>query len=377
MRLEDVFDVTIDWGADDFVGKSIFVRQPFRLRDFAEIVYLRQGSGKAERSGWRARIVSKVDHSSVPFTQLSGCWCPDDVRDRNSLFEPIPAPTGQRHFRRRTDGMRCVLIPATRTTLGSDAAEAHPDERPTHSVELDAFLIDAEPVSTTAYCRFLNSIQTTDQQHQDWFLPHPDDDRNAQMQVRSHSGVWKPVLGTEQQPMVLVSWFGANAYSLWVNACDVAGYRSHVSFLPSEAQWEHAAQGAIPRRTEANSDQLTAPRPAVFGQHIQGQSYTATTLPMAAVHAHHGVSIFGLCHMAGNVWQWCRDWYADDFYRRPESTKRNPLNLVPTGVRSERGGSWVGPKELCRPTYRRGRNPDARGRCLGFRCIGGTEFLTE
>ncbi|XZE56067.1 hypothetical protein SH139x_002124 [Planctomycetaceae bacterium SH139] len=43
---------------------------------------------------------------------------------------------------------------------------------------------------------------------------------------------------------------------------------------------------------------------------------------------------------------------------------------VETGVRSERGGSWVGPIELCRPSYRRGRNPDARGRCLGFRCVG-------
>ena len=90
---------------------------------------------------------------------------------------------------------------------------------------------------------------------------------------------------------------------------------------------------------------------------------------MADVNAESGMSPFGLHHMAGNVWQWCRDWYDDAFYTRPEAGRANPVNLTPTTARSERGGSWIGPADLCRSSFRRGRPPAARGRCLGFRCV--------
>jgi len=106
-----------------------------------------------------------------------------------------------------------------------------------------------------------------------------------------------------------------------------------------------------------------------YGRHRRGDTYRADTMPMAAVDDRLGMSPFGLHHVAGNVWQWCRDWYDRDFYRTPEATGLNAVNAVETGVRSERGGSWVGPAELCRSSYRRGRPPAARGRCLGFRCV--------
>lgn len=169
-------------------------------------------------------------------------------------------------------------------------------------------------------------------------------------------------------------WAGANAYSLWANGRDWRGYRGEdgaepESFLPSEAQREYAARGAI-HRAFPWGDEPSSQERMRYGQHFKGTAYRVETLPMADVNAELGMSPFGLHHMAGNVWQWCRDWYDDSFYERAEASHPNPVNRTPGKVRSERGGRWIGPAELCRSSFRRGRPPAARGRCLGFRCVG-------
>jgi formylglycine-generating enzyme required for sulfatase activity len=277
-------------------------------------------------------------------------------------------------YRRRSDGMRCLLIPAASVEIGSDSPAAHHDERPKHVVEMDSFLIDAEPVSTTAYCRFLNSVgDVAPNILADWFVLDPEDDRNEHVLVHQVGSEWRPVPGAERWPMILVSWYGANAYSLWANGRDWQGYRADQgaepeSFLPTEAQWEYAARGA---RYQAFpwGDESPAPDRLRYGQHRKGATYRPDTLPMADVNDLLGMSPFGLHHMAGNVWQWCRDWFDQTFYRRPEARRGNPVNVTPGKVRSERGGSWIGPADLCRSSFRRGRPPAARGRCLGFRCI--------
>ena len=286
------------------------------------------------------------------------------------------AVNGANQFRRRSDGMRCLLLPAAEAKIGSDDAQSHPDERPAHSVQLDSFVIDAEAVSTTAYCRFLNSVVANEANLLDWFLLDSSDARTAQIPIVFLDNAWCPISGAETMPMVLVSWYGATAYSLWANGLKWEEYKTHDGFLPTEAQWEHAAQGAFADAGQHEPIDFNGAQ-MVYGQHERGAVYGDRAMPMAAVHLPIGVSSFGLHHMAGNVWQWCRDWYDESFYQRAESAGRNPVNRNESGVRSERGGSWVGPIELCRPTYRRGRSPVARGRCLGFRCVSPVERLPK
>jgi len=178
------------------------------------------------------------------------------------------------------------------------------------------------------------------------------------------------VAGTERFPMMLVSWYGANAYSLWANRRDWRRFREdEESFLPSEAQWEYAAHGQERRTYPWGEEEPTADRMR-FAMHEAGRTYEARTMPLAEVNERLGVSPFGLRHMAGNVWQWCRDTYCAKFYQTPMAVERDPVCREPTGVRVERGGSWIGPAFLCRTTYRRGRAAAAKGRCLGFRCAG-------
>ncbi|EAQ77761.1 formylglycine-generating enzyme family protein [Blastopirellula marina] len=369
IELEEEFLVTIPDRPESPVGKSIFTRRPFRICDLAELVYLQQGTGMPVRRGWRRQIIAD-ETNATPFTQLSGRCREDLCSPKVPRFEPLGCVQGIQQYRRRSDGMRCAWIPAAEFTMGSDALDAQTDEQPVRQVALDAYLIDAEPVSTTAYCRFLNSVVATPANLGDWFLLDPADDRIAQMPILQREVGWSPVAGAETMPMVLVSWYGANAYSLWANGFSFADYRSEAGFLPSEAQWEHAATGAY-----ATEDPPSLDASLVYGQHHRGAVYHAANMPMAPVHLSAGVSKFGLHHMAGNVWQWCRDWYAEDFYARAESGAVNPVNMVESGVRSERGGSWVGPLDLCRTSYRRGRSPDARGRCLGFRCVSPVAHL--
>ncbi len=373
--LENAFDIHIpnsDQGGEAF--KTVFTRNPFRLKDLAELVYLQWGISQPPARGFFSKpaVHSPLPSNPIlPFTQLSGrlaLLSSDAPRFDNPALNSI----GLKIHRRRSDGMRCLQLPSASVRLGYDGPGAQPDETDLHSVWLDSFLIDAEPISTTAYARFLNSIGPIDDATLgDWFILTPGDKRQAHQMLTRTSEGWRPAPGTENFPMVLVSWFGAHAYARWANFADWQNYKeaSPVGFLPTEAQWEYAARGPHPI---AYSWGNTPPSLTLLqaGIHNPGQTYpTPADLPMAPVNAFLGMTATGLHHMAGNVWQWCADWYDPAFYRSPNACKNDPVNITPTGVRSERGGSWVGPATLARSSYRRARAPHARGRCLGFRCV--------
>lgn len=388
MQLEKEFQITIS----DEIAEGWFTHQPLSIRNIAAMVWYLQGTGKPDRSDWTQPRPELPAVETVPFTQLGDRLKPRDWH-KGRLYEPLGRNReGHLQYRRRTDGMRCVVVPEGEISLGNDEADALPDQQPSHRVNLQPFLIDAEPVSNTAFARFLNSVgRISTAILGEWCLSEKGDRRSPYFPLRKGWLDWNPLPGTERQPIILVSWYGANAYSLWANRRDWRYYRGDgvipddlrktsvaadpppvewlESFLPSEAQWEYAARGPEGRRYPSGEEELSAERLRV-ARHIAGAAYTAETLPAAGVSERLGMSPFGLHHMAGNVWQWCRDWYRADFYHRPEAVALDAQNAEATGVRSERGGSWVGPAELTRPTYRRGRPPQSFGRCLGFRCAG-------
>jgi formylglycine-generating enzyme len=371
--------------------QAFFVSRPFTVRNAAEMI-LKHWDDPRPPKKLPADPAPPWEFSPLPFTQCGGALSVKDWQD-GPLYEPLGANREEfTQYRRRTDGMRCVLLPAAEAWVGSDDPSALDDQRPLHRVELDRFLIDAEPVSATAYARFLNSIgRIGPEVLEEWGVLDRADRRAIHFPLKRSWGRWKPVRGTERQPMILTTWHGANAYALWANRRDWRLYRGDGtmpadlaerratappppatwmgSLLPSEAQWEYAARGPEPRLYPWG-DEPPAPGQLCVARHHNGAPYRANTLPAVEVSARLGMSPFGLHHVAGNVWQWCRDWYAPEFYRTPQALRPDPQNDDPTGVRCERGGSWVGPEELARSSYRRGRPPIARGRCLGFRCAG-------
>lgn len=387
IALEEEFDLTLP----ETGTRGVFTRETITVAELARCVYEECGTGTPDRSTWKGSRKPLPEAERVPFTQMGGRLTAGEWL-AGPLYEPLGANReGVTQLRRRTDGMRCALIPEGKVWIGSEDAEAPAEQQPLHRVEMPTYLMDAEPVSVTAYARFLNSVgELPEGVLEEWCGVSPGDQRGRHFPLRRSRRGWEPVPGTEEQPAVLVSWFGANAYSLWANRKDWQFYRGDgervplpgepgaaapppdaarmFSGLPSEAEWERAARGEDRRRFPWGDG--PADGRAVTARHRAGGEYTPSALPAARVSTRLGMSPFGLHHMAGNVWNWCRDWYDPAFYRWGESRRPGPQHAHITGIRSERGGSWVGPVELAACCYRRGRSPGARGRCLGFRCVG-------
>jgi formylglycine-generating enzyme required for sulfatase activity len=161
--------------------------------------------------------------------------------------------------------------------------------------------------------------------------------------------------------MVNVTWNDAAAYCKWV------GGR-----LPTEAEWEYAARGGLsekpfPWGNDAPTLKPGSPNGArftPFGQPLwalRRTEWTPGTVPVACF----GANGFGLYDMAGNVWEWCSDWFAP-YQARPLTDPKGP----PSGtLRVARGGGWRDSAALIRVTERATWLPDKRPPGgFGLRC---------
>ena len=111
MTLEEQFDVSIP----DDLGKQMFIRSPLTVTALAEIVRHQWGTGTPSRERWISEKPEIPTTDRLPFTQLDGLLSPS----RKPLLSRLAATSsGWEHFRRRTDGMRCVLIPGDEVEFG-------------------------------------------------------------------------------------------------------------------------------------------------------------------------------------------------------------------------------------------------------------------
>ena len=310
-----------------------------------------------------------------------------------------------------------VWIPGGGFTMGSELPDARPDERPTHRVIVNGFWMDATEVTNRQFREFVEASGhvTTAETAPDVaaimgqmppgtpmppaenLVPgslvfnapdHPvalDDIRQwwtwtPGADWRHPEGPGSSIEGKEDYPVVHVSWDDAAAYAKW------AGKR-----LPTEAEWEFAARGGMDGRHFVWGDEPvsdTRPQANIWQGSFPHENQATDGYTRTAPVRSFSPNGYGLFDMAGNVWEWCGDWYAVDAYaqRANGSVLSNPLGPQRSfdprrpemPQRIQRGGSFLCNAAYCssyRPSARMGCAPDTGMSHVGFRCVVTPDML--
>jgi sulfatase modifying factor 1 len=302
-----------------------------------------------------------------------------------------------------------VWIPGGEFTMGTDSDLGWPDEKPAHRVRVDGFWMDQTEVTNAQFRAFVEATDyvTTAERKPVWEelskqvrpgTPRPPESRlvpgsmvfsppKGAVNLKDFSQWWQWVPGAcwqhpegpgsdlrgkDDHPVVHVSWDDAVAFAKW------AGKR-----LPTEAEWEFAARGGLDGKPYVWGDEPPDPTCANLWQGRFPHENTAEdgyerTAPVKSFPPNG----YGLYDMAGNVWEWCSDYYQRDLY-----AQRKGMGLIvnPTGPASsfdprhpfgpslvQRGGSFLCNDSYCsryRPSARHGCSPDSGMSHVGFRCV--------
>ena len=311
-----------------------------------------------------------------------------------------------------------ALVRGGTFAMGDSFSEFLSHELPVHTVTLDSFHIGKYETTNQQYCQYLNSalgqglITVTGgvvyKAGSGTSHPYCDTSTSFVCSHITYSGGVFSVLtklsgrDMSDDPMVDVSWYGAAAYcnwrslqegkeecyNLWTWNCDFSkkGYR-----LATEAEWEYAARGGFAGRRFPWGDTIShaqanynswwcyeeAPCTSYDVSRTMGYhpSWGDCEWPCTAPVGSFAANGYGLYDVAGNVWEWCNDWWQDDYYS--SSPTNNPPGPATGTSRVGRGGCWGDPAEGSRvamrwyfpPGFGDPNHVRVGGEFLGFRVV--------
>lgn len=235
-----------------------------------------------------------------------------------------------------------VLIPGGEFIMGTDSDGANNDQKPAHTVYLDAYYIDKHEVTNAQYEEFIVNGGYKEKE----FWTKEGWDFIQKYKVGSPLKYGRNPISTEpDHPVIGVTWYEANAYAKW------AGKR-----LPTEAEWEKAARGTD-RRIYPWGNKMDFSKLNYFPH---------TTKLFSVGSFPKGASPYGIMDMAGSVWEWTADWYDETYYS--QSQNKNPKGPDDGKYRVLRGGGWNSIRLQLQCPYRYYEKPDNTTYHIGFRC---------
>ena len=254
-----------------------------------------------------------------------------------------------------------VYIPPGEFTMGQTAEEKkwlidqigekdynsyYRNETPLHNVYLDAYWMGKTEVTVKQYMKFVNDAKS---HYPQWL------EKGSNYNIETGSDDYYKKFGSalkgDNYPIVGISWDDAVAYCKWLSDKKKLNFK-----LPSEAQWERAARGTEGYKYPWGNNEPDK-NLANFNRNVGKTSPVGSYLK--------GASPYGLLDMAGNVWEWCSDWYKSDYYK--DSPKENPTGAKSGADRVVRGGSWYDVARNLRCADRDGVRPADRDGNIGFR----------
>jgi formylglycine-generating enzyme required for sulfatase activity len=294
--------------------------------------------------------------------------------------------------------------------MGASDGEGSDNEYPRHKVKLTGFWMDETEVTNAQFRAFVEATGyvTTAEKAIDWEemkkqlppgTPKPSDSLLAASSLvfscsqhvvslddpsqwwtwvkganwRQPQGPGSSIEGKDNYPVVHVSWDDANAYAKW------AGKR-----LPTEAEWEYAARGGRIKQSFPWGDEAVEkgkPKANTWQGDFPNDNAGWDGFKGLAPVKSFPANSYGLYDMAGNVWEWCSDWYDSGFYSQlKDSNTVNPTGPMHSNDPMEpglpkrvlRGGSFMCNASYCkgyRVSSRMKSSPDTGLEHTGFRCV--------
>ena len=289
----------------------------------------------AQLTVWYDRATQAIDakqwqDAKALLEQIKGI--DPNYRETAQRLELVAKQIIPRKMTNPKDGKEMLLIPADEFRMGDGAVNA-----PEHKIYLDGFYISRFPVTNAEYKKFVDATNHA---------------------APGHWSNGKIPQGKENHPVVDVTWSDAVDYCKWAEVR-----------LPTEAEWEKAASW-----DEAKREKRVYP----WGKDFDAskcntkESGIGDTTPVGK-YSPQGDSPYEIADMAGNVWEWCADWYDDNYYKN--SPKQNPQGPDSGQYRVLRGGSWLNLVLLARGAVRDGNLPDFWDLNFGFRVVVGSSSM--